>query len=126
MKKYLDKNYYNLDQIAEKFSSQYINAKPFPHIVFDNFFNSEILNNILDDFPKNLDTIGKVIDHDPEQKLVNLNNSQLSENIIEFLNTANSETFISFLLYCIPILNSKVWKIIAIKIADQSIIFKPK
>ena len=97
MRKYLNQSYYNLDLIAEKFSSEYINAKPFPHIVFDNFFDPKFLNNILDDFPKNLDNIGKVLDHDAEQKLVNLDNTQLSGNIIEFLNAANSETFVTFL-----------------------------
>lgn len=97
MKKFLNKNFYDLDLIADKFAAKYKNESPFPHIVFDNFFNEVILENILKEFPKNLKDVGKVIDHDPEQKLVNRDNSQLSQNILDLLNATNSEVFINFL-----------------------------
>ena len=97
MKKYLNQKFYDLNKIANQFTKEYINAKPFPHIVFDNFFDEKILNSILNDFPKNLDKTGKVHDHDAEQKLVSDNNLQLSQNIIEFLDASNSEVFVNFL-----------------------------
>jgi hypothetical protein len=33
-------------------NSEYLRAKPFPHIVFDNFFDQNILDQVLDEFPK--------------------------------------------------------------------------
>ena len=51
----------NSDIISEKYSDlirlslnkkdEYINAKPFPFILLDNFFNADYLDKILDDFP---------------------------------------------------------------------------
>ena len=54
MYKYLNEKYKNLDSIAEEFSNSYLLNDPFPHIVFDNFFNEKLLNQILNDFPKNI------------------------------------------------------------------------
>ena len=49
---FIHKNFENLEKIASENSSNYISAKPFPSIVFDNFFEAELLNKILEDFPK--------------------------------------------------------------------------
>mgnify|MGYP003306379478 CR=1 FL=1 len=35
---YINKNYSNLKKVADENSSNYLYAKPFPSIVFDNFF----------------------------------------------------------------------------------------
>ena len=51
---FINKNYSNLKKVADENSSNYSNAKPFPSIVFDNFFKEEILNEILNDFPNNI------------------------------------------------------------------------
>ena len=36
---YLNDTYLDLDTIAKNHFEEYKNAEPFPHIVFDNFFN---------------------------------------------------------------------------------------
>ena len=41
----------DLHYVAESNKKNYLNSKPFPSIVFKNFFNNEYLNKILDDFP---------------------------------------------------------------------------
>ena len=46
---FINKNYINLDKISKNHVNEYLAAKPFPSIVFDNFFNDEILNRILKD-----------------------------------------------------------------------------
>ena len=55
MKHLLKDEYQDLNSLAESSRKKYINAKPFPHIYFDNFFNEEILNNILSDWPNTKD-----------------------------------------------------------------------
>ena len=46
-----------------------MNAKPFPNITFDNFFNEEILEKILENFPSNLNEVGNKYDTKAEKKL---------------------------------------------------------
>ena len=77
---YLNDTYINLDTIAKKYFEEYKNAEPFPHIVFDNFFNVNKLNDILNEFPSNLHKIGIKYDSDPEQKLASNNPDRLSKN----------------------------------------------
>ena len=97
MYKYLNEKYKNLDSIAEEFSNSYLLNDPFPHIVFDNFFNEKLLNQILNDFPKNLEKIGDIYDSDPEKKLATSDTSKISENTNDLLNFANSYVFVKFL-----------------------------
>ena len=57
---------------AQSKCKEYVNGDPFPHIVIDNFFNDTMLENISNEFPKNLDEIGYQFKTKVEQK-----NSQL-------------------------------------------------
>ena len=87
----------NLNKIAKEKKEIYIRAHPYPHIVIDNIFNENILNNILDDFPKNLKEIGKNFNNKVEKKL-SLNKTDLfSNNTNSFINFLNSQTFLNFL-----------------------------
>ena len=47
-------------EIAKSNKDQYNRHGPLSHIFFDNIFNESILNNILNDFPNNLEKIGKL------------------------------------------------------------------
>lgn len=41
-----------LARMAEtKAHETYLNAKPFPHVVLDNFFSPELLDEVLEEFP---------------------------------------------------------------------------
>ena len=66
---FINKNYLNLKKVAEEKSSTYLQAKPFPSIVFDNFFDEEVLNKVLNDFPKNIKGIGNEFNNKAEKKL---------------------------------------------------------
>jgi len=96
--KFLNKNFDELEIFAQSKKDEYIGGFPFPHIVIDNFFNDFILNNILNEFPNNLDNIGYQYKTKVEQKKFTLNDSKLlSENINNFLNFLNSQIFLNFL-----------------------------
>ena len=96
--KILSQKFRNLDQLALQMQDKYINAKPFPHIELQNFFDDSFLNEVLHEFP-NLNSI-----HESE-KYKNKNEVKLSynkyenfpekiKNLFDFL---NSKIFLLFL-----------------------------
>jgi len=96
--KFLNKNFKELETFAKSKNKEYINKSPFPHIVIDNFFNEIILNDILSEFPKNLDNIGYQYKTKVEQKKFTLNDSKLlTENTNNFINFLNLVLF--FLIF---------------------------
>ena len=97
MNKYLNSKYENLDSVAIEYYNSYITADPFPHIVFDNFFNEDALNGILNEFPNELDKVGAKFDTNQEKKSFTNNPDKLSPQINEFFNFTNSYRFISFI-----------------------------
>ena len=48
---FMNEKYRDLKATAEFFSKQYAEAKPFPSISFENFFNPEMLEEVLAEFP---------------------------------------------------------------------------
>ena len=66
---FINKNYLNLEEVSKNYVDEYLTAKPFPSIVFDNFFKEDVLNKILDDFPSNIDKIGNQFNNKAEKKL---------------------------------------------------------
>ena len=67
---FLNKNYFDLEKVAVQNNESYMNAKPFPNITFDNFFNEEVLEKILENFPSNLNEVGNKYDTKAEKKLI--------------------------------------------------------
>jgi len=94
---FINKKYNDLKKVAVENSSAYLNAKPFPNIIFDNFFNEEILNKILNDFPKNIKDIGSEFNNKAEKKLSLNSAEKLSGATNNFINYLNSEPFVKFL-----------------------------
>jgi len=41
-----------MNELAGSAYSKYINAKPFPHLVLDNFFDPQIVDSVLAEFPQ--------------------------------------------------------------------------
>ena len=41
-----------MNEIGASGHATYVNAKPYPHIVLDDFFDPELVDGILDEFPK--------------------------------------------------------------------------
>ena len=94
---FINKNYINLDKISKNHVNEYLAAKPFPSIVFDNFFNDEILNRILKDFPSNIDEIGNKFNNKAEKKLSLNSPEKFSLETNNFINYLNSAPFVKFL-----------------------------
>ena len=97
LKTYISPDYNDLDKIINKFSKNYLSASPFPHIVFKDFFNPDILNEVLNEFPdlsNNGNLYNKHINSDKyASRGTNIFNSPIS-NFFSFL---NSEVFLKFL-----------------------------
>jgi len=94
---YLNFTYDKLNEFANENKDKYLKSEPFPHIVIDNFFNHKILDEIINEFPKNLKEIGNKFDNKVERKLSLNNSNLLSNQTNDFLNFLNSQIFINFL-----------------------------
>ena len=88
LKTYISPDYNDLDKIINKFSKNYLSASPFPHIVFKDFFNPDILNEVLNEFPdlsNNGNLYNKHINSDKyASRGTNIFNSSIS-NFFSFL-----------------------------------------
>ena len=91
--KYIKEEILNLDKLAIENKNKYSSADPFPHIVLDNFFNNQILDEILKEFPKNLEKIGNKFNNKVEKKLSLNDSNLLSYHTNNFLNFLNSNFF---------------------------------
>ena len=87
--KYLDANFLKV---------AYKKNKPFPHIVLDDFIESEFLNKVLDEFP-DLSTIeNKRSFNEPKQiKFGSIGFENLSESAFELISFLNSDIFLKYL-----------------------------
>ena len=97
MQNYLNKKFNDLEKVAVLNCDKYVNAQPFPNIIFDDFFNEEILTKILDNFPSNIKEVGNEYNTKAEKKL-SLNDPQkFSYETNNFINYLNSAPFVKFL-----------------------------
>ena len=96
--KILSKKSENLSQMALSLKNQYSLADPFPHIEIDNFFSTDYLDTILKEFPdlSNLKD-SQNYKNQNEIKFANNDYSNFPENIKNFFDFLNSETFLNFL-----------------------------
>lgn len=94
---FLNKNFSNLEKVAVDNCSKYSSAEPFPSIVFDDFFNHEILETILQDFPKDIRKVGNEYNNKAEKKLSLNNAEKFSITTNNFINYLNSAPFVKFL-----------------------------
>jgi len=98
MKSILNSSFQNLKEISEKNNSFFLNAKPFPYIEFDNFFDEQYLEKILYAFTnKNI----KNYDHDfrnkTEIKLAINSPEKIPFEINSLIDYLNSYSFLNFL-----------------------------
>ena len=94
----LSKKYSDLNLIAEKKKEEYLNADPFPNIVFDDFFNNDFLKTVVENFP-NLEKINsseKYINKN-EVKFANNDYKNFPNSIKLLFDFMNSNIFLKFL-----------------------------
>ena len=94
----LSKNFQNLTGVALREKTNYLTAKPFPSIVLNNFFNSDFLNIVLNEFP-NLSKLHESQSYNAknEIKLSNKNYDKFPSTIKLFIDFLNSNIFLNFL-----------------------------
>lgn len=93
----INKKYLDLNSDALVKSPSYIEGQPFPHIIIDDFFEENILNKILEDFPNDIKKEGENYDNKAEKKLTLNDITKLSKVTVEFINFLNSSIFIEYL-----------------------------
>jgi Rps23 Pro-64 3,4-dihydroxylase Tpa1-like proline 4-hydroxylase len=93
----INKKFLDLEGHALTSKSGYSTAQPFPHIVIDDFFKENILEEILDEFPDNMKKNGEDYNNKAEKKLTINDISKLPKVTVEFINFLNSSIFIEYL-----------------------------
>jgi hypothetical protein len=86
-----------LEALANKHCEAYKTARPFPHVVIDNFLREDAVRAVVDEFPKpeQLDWIN--FDNYTEKKLASKSETQLGDWTRFLLYQFNSSVFIDFL-----------------------------
>jgi hypothetical protein len=84
-------------QIAKSSRPLYASAKPFPHIVFDDFFDPALLDQVLSEFPKPAEIQWQRFDSEREIKLASAAESSFGPTTRLLLYHLNSITFLEFL-----------------------------
>ncbi len=96
--KILSNEYQDLDLAAEKECQNYSEAKPFPNIIIENFFDNNFLSKILDDFPDLSNTqSSQRYSNKNEIKYANNDYQHFPESLKLFFDFLNSQTYLEFL-----------------------------
>ena len=86
-----------MGQLAESAHSSYLHAQPFPHAVFDDFFDPTLLEKVLSEFPAPGEISWHRFDSEREIKLASAAESSFGPVTRIFLYHLNSITFLEFL-----------------------------
>jgi len=98
----LIKDFINIKYIDPiKLRDKYLFAKPFPHIVLDNFFNENILNSVLNEFPnrqnKTGDLYGDLTSFEFNKKRSRNGIGSLPPSTYQLVSLLNSDKFLIYL-----------------------------
>jgi hypothetical protein len=86
-----------MNELAKSAHSDYVNAKPYPHIVFDNFFDPALVDQVLAEFPKPGQIRWQQFDNAHEIKLASAAEASFGPATRLLLYHLNSITFLEFL-----------------------------
>lgn len=96
MKQFLNSHNQDLLQFAEANAEKYKTANPFPSISFDNFFNEDFLNEVLNEFP-DLSREDSINFNDPlQKKFAGKGEKSFGPKTRELMYFLNSEPFLNF------------------------------
>src|SRR5882762_10789945 len=84
-------------EVAKWSRGSYTIAKPFPHVVFDNFFDPALLELVLAEFPKPNEITWQRFDNEQEIKLASASEASFGPTTRLLLYHLNSITFLEFL-----------------------------
>jgi hypothetical protein len=86
-----------MSELAKSAHASYSNAKPFPHVYFDNFFDPALLELVLSEFPKPGEIKWQRFDNEQEVKLASASEALFGPITRLLLYHLNSITFLEFL-----------------------------
>ena len=86
-----------MNQVAQSAHDSYLNAKPYPHIVFDDFFERALVESVLEEFPKPGAIRWQKFDNAEEIKLASAAEASFGPTTRLLLYHLNSATFLQFL-----------------------------
>lgn len=86
-----------LEGIATKNHPFYTQARPFPHIVMDDFFPREVLEEVLEEFPSPSQIEWCRLEHANSKKLASESEIQMGEATRSLIYQLNASVFINFL-----------------------------
>ncbi len=94
---FLNTQYQDLQQVAADYKTQYKAGDPFPNIYFEDFFNPDMLTEVLKEFP-DLEKKGDIKFNSPnEKKLASRGERRFGPKAKAFAHFLNSEPFLEFL-----------------------------
>ena len=94
---FINKSVEELKNFASEYKTAYATADPFPSIYFDDFFNADVLKEVLSEFPdmsKNPDLKFNDVN---QVKLASKGEYRFGEKTREFMHYLNSQPFLEFL-----------------------------
>jgi hypothetical protein len=95
--KFMSEQYGNLPETGKKFNKDYTTAHPFPNIYFDNFFDQDMLNSVLSEFPDMQNKPDLKFETPNEIKLASKGEYRFGEKTKAFMHYLNSQPFLEFL-----------------------------
>src|ERR1700684_1786081 len=86
-----------MKEVAPAAHASYMSAKPFPHVVFDNFFSPALVDEVLAEFPQPGAIRWQKFDNGQEIKLASAAEASFGPTTRLFMYHLNSITFLEFL-----------------------------
>ncbi|NQX96937.1 MAG: 2OG-Fe(II) oxygenase [Flavobacteriales bacterium] len=97
MRDYLNANKVSLNDLADKCAQEYQEAEPFPNICIKDFFNEEMLDKVLSEFPDLSKGNATSFNNPVERKLAGKGEDSFEEETKNLMYFLNSEPFLKFL-----------------------------
>ena len=94
---FLNTPYRDLKKVAKEEKLNYKNSPPFPNTYFKDFFNPEMLEGVLDEFPDLSIGNSYKIDNDGQVKLASKGINRFGPKTLAFVQFLNSQPFLDFL-----------------------------
>jgi hypothetical protein len=88
---------HQLAALAREHHDQYVSARPFPHVVIDDFLPPQVLDQVLEEFPSAHQDAWMRFESDTERKLASREDTPMGDATRHLLDELNSAAFIDFL-----------------------------
>lgn len=97
MNAFLNGDYQNLSEVAAKYRAAYVSGDPFPNIYFNDFFNPDMLDRVLAEFPDLSKQDVIKYDNPREKKLNGKGENPFGPETKLFMHFLNSQPFLEFI-----------------------------